>query len=719
VTRGLGASQDDRIRWSSRRSARLHPSTLDRLRRLALAAIIAFACLTAYWNALSGPFVYDDELTIIDNRSIREWWRLPDVLQAEQDSPTAGRPVVNVSFALNYAFAGLAVRPYHAINLLVHVLCALVVFALLRTTLALPSIPERLRRRSTRLAFAIALIWSVHPLNSEVVDYITQRTESLMALFYLLTIYAGVHAVGSRYPLSWQTVAVACCGLGMAAKESMATAPLILILYDRTFLFGSFKTALQQRWRFYCAIGSTWLLLAALLWSIPRGESAGFASGVDPWTYLLNQTVMITQYLRQALWPRYLVASYGWPLSLTLPDVLPQALLLTLLFGLATAAVIRSPKLGFAGAWFFITLAPTSSVVPIATEVGAERRMYLPLVALIALVILGGSSLWDALKSRWLERRGRPGVLRHGDLIGLFGVVALLMAGTIARNREYSSFVTLARTVVDRWPTSVAHHVLGGALLAEGAYDEAIVRLREALAGSPRAYYDLGAALFNQGKLDEAIGPLRTMIRIWESPPATHPYWLAPVRGDVVSARLLIGRALAQQERFAEAAVEFEQVLAMAPSHVETRKLLAMALFRDGSYERAIPHFEEYLRSWQADVEPLRSLAIAYVATGKVSEAVAMFRRAVDAEPANGLTRRHLANALYDTGRFEEAVVHASEAVRLRPNDADARDLLGRVHGVQGRFNEAATEFERALEIDPAHPDARKHLERVRAYGRR
>ena len=712
----VGASQEPGI---TRSSPAQSPPPFDHLRRLACAALIACACVTTYWNGLSGSFVYDDELAVIENRSIREWWRLPDVFQAEQDSPTAGRPTVNLSFALNYAFAELAVRPYRATNLMIHIFCALVVFTLLHTTLALPSIPERLRRRSTRLAFASALIWSVHPLNSEVVGYITQRTESFMALFYLLTIFSGVHAFLSPRPLFWQTIAVLCCALGMASKESMATAPLTLLLYDRTFLFGSFKSALQQRWRFYCWITSTWLLLAALQWSVPRGESAGFASGVDPWTYLLNQSVMITQYLRQAFWPTSLVASYGWPLPLTLFDVLPEALFLALLFLLVAACWIRSPKLGFAGVCFFITLAPTSSIVPIATEVGAERRMYLPLVALIVVVVLGSASAWETLRSRWAVCRAPHGVLRHGELVGLIGVVALLMAGTIARNREYATFATLARTVVDRWPTSLAHHVLGGALLDEGAYDEAIVHLRAAVAGSPRAYYDLGAALFNQGRFDEAIAPLQTMIRVWESPPATHPYWLAPVRGDAMSARVLIGRALAQEERYADAAVEFELALALMPSDAETRRLFAMALFRAGRYERAIPQLEESLRSLQSDGEVLRSLAVAYVATGRMNDAVAAFRRAVDVEPANGLTRRHLANALYDTGRFDEAIGPASEAVRLRPDDADARELLGRLYGVQGRFDEAVTQFERALDLNPAHPEAQKHLERVRGYGRR
>ena len=682
----------------------------------AFAALIALVCWAAYWNGLSGPFVYDDELAVAGNRSIREWWRVPDVFQAEQDTPTAGRPVVNFSFALNYAFAGLAVRPYHAVNLLVHVLCALVVFGLGRRTLELPSVPERLRRKSTVVAFAVALIWAVHPLNSEVIAYVSQRTESLMALFYLLTLYTAVRALRSRCPLAWQAAAVACCALGMACKESMATAPLMMVLYDRTFLFGSFSAALRQRWRFYGAVGGTWLLLAALMWSVPRGESAGFGSGVDPWTYLLNQAVMISQYLRLAFWPRSLVSNYGWPLPLALQDVFVPALLIAAMLAIACVAMIRSPKLGFAGGWFFITLAPASSLVPIATEVGAERRMYLPLIGLIALAVMTASSWWDRVQA---TRREPPRPARaDGALLGLAVVVAALIAGTIARNREYASFVELARTVVARWPTSVAHHILGSALVAEGSYEEAIVHLRAALAGSPLAYYDLGVALFNQAKFAEAIEPLETMIRIRESPPATHPYWQSPIRGDVARARLLIGRALAEQQRWTEAAGQFEQSLAMAPSETETRKLLAIVLFRARSYDLAIPHFEAYLQSRPTDVDALNTLAISYVAAGKGAAAAEMLRRAVEVDPANGLTRRNLANALYDAGHLADAAVHAHEAVRLRPNDPDAHDLLGRVHGVHGRFAEAASEFERALEIDPAHQSAREHLETVRRYGR-
>src|ERR1700682_3104801 len=113
---------------------------------------------------------------------------------------------------------------------------------------------------------------------------------------------------------------------------------------------------------------------------------------------------MITRYLRLAIWPRSLVVFYGWPLPLTLGDVMPAALLIVFLLIATAVAMRRQPMLGFLGVWFFVTLAPTSSIIPIATEVGAERRMYLPLLSVIALVVVGAYLAWDFVRRRWNGR---------------------------------------------------------------------------------------------------------------------------------------------------------------------------------------------------------------------------------------------------------------------------------------------------------------------------
>src|SRR5204863_324194 len=154
-------------------------------------------------------------------------------------------------------------------------------------------------------------------------------------LFYLSTLYCALraHQAGAirahqagRRRWRWQAAAIAACAVGMATKESMVTAPIVVLLYDRAFLYGSLREAVRERGVLYAGLAVSWLVLAALMWSSPRGLSAGFsAHDADVWTYLLNQTVMITRYLRLAVWPRGLVLYYGWPLSLNLDTVLPQA----------------------------------------------------------------------------------------------------------------------------------------------------------------------------------------------------------------------------------------------------------------------------------------------------------------------------------------------------------------------------------------------------------
>ena len=264
--------------------------------------------------------------------------------------------------------------------------------------------------------------------------------------------------------------------------------------------------AVRSRARLYAGLAAT-LVLAGMLWSGPRIHSAGFSTAVSPWTYLLNQAEMITRYLWLAVWPRALVVNYGWPRALTLADVWPQGIFILALLGATIVALRRSPPIGFLGAWFFMTLAPTSSIIPIATEVGAERRMYLPLIPLVVLAVVGGYLCWS-LAERLRVRGPARETSRAGWLVFL-GVSGSLGLGTVDRNREYGSAVRLAETALERFPTGVAHHTLAVELLAVGQSDEAMHHLRQAVPEAPRAYETLGRELFRQGKLDEAIDGLK------------------------------------------------------------------------------------------------------------------------------------------------------------------------------------------------------------------
>ena len=425
------------------------------------AALLVIVGCGAYANSLSGPFVFDDVDTIVENPAIQSFGT---VFRERLNSPISGRPVVGFTFAANFALNQLDVTGYHIVNIAIHVACALLLSGIIRRTLMLPRLRDGYGRAAPDLALASALVWTVHPLNTEAVDYITQRTESLMALFYLLALYACIRSAASARGVLWQTIAVAACGLGMACKESMVTAPVMVVIYDRVFVFDSLNQAFKKRWRLYTGLALTWLVLLYFVLPGPRSGSAGFSTSVRPWTYLLNQSVMIVRYLRLVFWPRDLVIHYGPPLAVTLSGVLPYALAVGGLLLLTLLALRWKPSVGFLGLWMFLTLAPTSSIVPIATEVAAERRMYLPLMAVVAMLV-GGFYGLNTVRQR----------LSTNVAVAIVSAMSIgLAAATIARNREYASGLVLAQTALARWPTDLAHGAVGSEMARLHHDDEAI-----------------------------------------------------------------------------------------------------------------------------------------------------------------------------------------------------------------------------------------------------
>jgi len=673
-----------------------------------LAALAAAGAL-CYANSLTGAFVLDDQSTIVDNPQIRSW---STALLPERNTAMAGRPLVNASFALNYAIGGLDGRGYHLVNILLHVACALLAFGVIRRTL--DRLGEERLCSAAGAAFAAALLWEVHPLNTEVVDYLTERTESMMALFYLLAVYASVRALppelawdghraaGAREGMGagrrrergrrraaapppaggasrwWRTAAVAACAAGMACKESMATAPVMLALYDRVFAFRSFGEAFRRRGRFYAALAATWIVLIALNWSGPRAGVGGFGAGISVWTWALNQTRIIAHYLRLAVWPRGLVVFYGWPEPLTIRSVWPYAALVAALLSATVVALRRRPALGFLGAWFFITLAPTSSVVPIATEVGAERRMYLPLLACAVAAVVAAAAI-----RRACERRARAAAI--GALLGspllpasaLAAAAGVLAVGTMQRNREYASALTLARTVVERRPTPVAHHILAEQLSQVGRHEEAISELQQAVAGGDsRAGYLLGIELLRAGRLDLAARALEAFVGTASLPYRLVPRWLEPPIADVASARLALAQIAALQHRWPDALDQARRALALAPGEAQARLLAADALFGQARYAEAAAAYQDYLRAAPDDVHALANLGVAWIGEGALDPAIEVFRRATALEPGNASLHRLLAMALADRGDVNGAMAEAREAARLNPTDDEVKALV-------------------------------------------
>ncbi len=606
------------------------PSGRPPRRSTALAIVVILATgLAAYSNSLAGALVLDDWAGLVANPFITS---LRTALSAPPDSTLAGRPVVSLTFAANLVAAGgqpgaAFVRGAHAVNLAIHLAAALALFGVLRRTLASPPLAARFGAFASPLSTVCSVLWVAHPLTTSAVTYVIQRAESLMGLMYLLTLYCAIRAwtTHPRARAAWSALSVACCAAGMGSKEVMVSAPLIVGFHDALFSSVAVRSTTwrqlmralwRARWPLYAGLAATWLILAALVAASPRPRSAGVGlDGWSSWLYLQTQAAVIVHYLWLVAWPRSLSLDYPVRAAASLAEVLPQMLFLSALAGATAWGVARRSPWSFAGAWVFLVLAPSSSVLPIVTEVAAEHRMYLPLSGILSLAV--------ALSFAAIDRLSGPGgVAARRTAAALSIALALLLSGscvvlTRQRNADFRSEETLWAATVRLQPRNPrALNNLGAALLRQGRFAEAEASLRSSVALRPddaESLSNLGAALSGQGRLADGIGFLQRALA------------LSPDFGE---ARFNLGEALRESGRTAEALAAYRQVLRQAPDSVRTMKRVVALLasdphddVRDGRL--AVSVAERVLVATNGgDVDAFDLLAAAYAEAGRFEEAV-------------------------------------------------------------------------------------------------
>ncbi len=694
-----------------------------------VALLLAGAAIFAYQTSFAGVFIFDDEFAIQRNPNIRTLWPLTRAMSAPPESPVSARPVASLTLAVNYALApadarnvmasGSAAAPpdvatrylanvwgYHAMNLGLHVLAALAVFGVVRRTLLSDRLRPRFGQAADALASAVALLWVVHPLTTDAVTYVTQRTEVLMGLFYLLTLYCAIRAaesfdaqgqrwsrrpqdsvlsegtgsparmqnvadrarrstepdIGRARRRMWSAAAIVACALGMGSKQTMVTAPFVVLAWD--WMFGSPAAAPgaprtpdpagparpQFRWRLYAGLAATWVVLAAGVAIERWPHSIGMdREGWTPWTYLLTQTGVLVHYVRLSFVPAPLVLDYdGWPMASALQDVAPQAAVVTLLVGATVAAVVRRAPWGFAGVWFFALLAPSSSVLPLATEIAAERRMYTALVAVVALVVIGAY----AAGSRLIQRR-LPDP-RQRDVAGIVAFVLLAVTAgglatlTLQRNRDYGSEERIWRDTVEKRPDNPRARLNYGVVLAaERRFPEAEAQLREALRLKEpvaKAHLNLGSILCAQQRFGEGLPHLERAV-------ALDP--------DLPTAHANLGEAYGALGRRADAARHFSLAVEGEPDRPFLLNRLGWLLatspeddVRDGAKAIVVAERAVRLTSRQ-DPESLDTLAAAYAEAGRFQDAAAAAREALGLQARRGTVDRSLTHrlSLYSSSR--------------------------------------------------------------------
>ncbi|HEY2850956.1 MAG TPA: tetratricopeptide repeat protein [Gemmatimonadaceae bacterium] len=588
--------------------------------KLLVAAALCLTVVLAYAPALPAPFVMDDQ------SAIAESWT-PHV-QPPAGSPVAGRPVVRATLAMNHAINALLgvdqradpdgpdkAVGYRLFNILAHLCTGALLFGVLRRSIRSPTIPEDWRALADPLAATACAVWLLHPIQTEAINYVVQRTELLASLCYVATLYASIRAwdaAGRGARFRWYAAGTIACALGMLCKEIVISAPLAVLLYDRAFRLPSWRAVLKPgagRGWFYAVLVAACVIPFGLVSVGARGSTAGFATPMKWYEYLYSQCWAVPHYLRLIIWPDALSVDYGTQAVGGMRGI-PGLIVLVVLAAGTIAAWTRVERWGwlaFLGTLFFMLLAPSSSIVPIGTEIAAERRVYLALIAVVVPAVVG---------AEWLRRRVRARISAR-QLGYCAGVAAVVLATlTAARSATYRSPEQLWRGAVREVPDNA------------------------------RAYVNLGTALVDEGppRYAEAESAFRRAIA-----------------GDTTcrSGCAQLARLLAVQGKLAEATALFGRALAHDSTDGMIEQRLARAYIRLGQFGEAIPHLE-HLESAQPAEQRIVVLAIAYYAVRRKADAAAAFGRAARLYPDNPAIRK-LGGTLSAAALGPDALPHLQE----------------------------------------------------------
>lgn len=575
-----------------------------RVRPLLLAAAFLTVAVGIYANALNNPFHFDDSHGIAENHYLRDPGILKDVFVPSagrhyfaptEPQATHYRPMLLVSYVFNFAMTGDRVWGFHLLNLMLHVMCALMLVSLARR-LGMPG----------PWAVATGTIFLVTPFHTEAVNYISARSSVLSATFMLgalLLFVAARQGAGSgRY--AQLGGAFACALGGVLTKEVAVVTPALFMLHDLLY-----PPPRERRWGAHgygLHIAAMGLALGFLIW---QGHLAYFlkaaAGDVGPRGFGENlwlQAMVLAKFLWLMIMPVGLSVVHAFPDAG--PSV-PATLCGLLLIGITTGTVAVSRKIpaaAFGWGMFLIALAPTT-LLPMNTPL-QESRGYLAAAGVMLTI--------GALLAAW-----RPPLPERRALVSVALVVVALSIGTAARNPVWGSGLTLWRDAVAKAPGDFrAHANLGTALQAEGDLPGAVAEYRKAIAifpGEASVHSDLGSALERMNDLTGAAAALTEAIRLYPK--------YAP-------AHFNLGVVKERSGDLREAIASYERAIILRPRYAQALVNLGIARARTGDLPSGIRHMEQAL-AYEPGAAPIYpNLAIAYRAAGRFGDVRALYRKA-------------------------------------------------------------------------------------------
>ena len=635
-----------------------------------LAVLFLFVVLSAHGGSFHGEFFFDDQGAIQDNTSIHVLSSFSKVLSEAEYTTVAGRPLLNLSLAVNYALGGLHPEGYRVVNYLIHAATGYVLFLLLCRVLILFA---DTRAAAVPLALMISLLWCIHPLTINGVSYIVQRAESITSFFYLIVLWSFAKGIQTEQR-RWFVLSMVAAWLGALTKEIIATVPLTVIAFDALVFTRDWRMAWHRHWRVYLALFSAWIPLGLCMWaSKGREGTVGFGRGVTLQEHLQTQVWAIAQYLRLVVWPQPIIFDYGDRFVVTDVTQVMIAIGVVLAFGgFVLWLLVRRSPLAFLGVLLGLLLAPTT-VIPIATQTVAEHRMYLASASVITLIVLVsylGLSRVPRLSS---ARVVTPSVVLGSVLVP---VTLLLLLVTVRHTRVFLTNDSLWADTFQKLPSNM-RAAIGVAEARFRANDDATAeRLGNQVIESNskfavNAYVLRGRIVERRGDFQKALDDFTQAIALC---PSRRKYAMC----DAYEHR---AQVFLQQREFQKAIDDFAQAIRIRPKVIKYHHQQAIALRDAGHYDDALQELDqaEGIEPQNLNTDILRG-SIGLV-RGDLDLALASFDRILAQESAHVVARRSRARVLAQMNRWSDALV---EIRRLQQEGRRVDEKL--VHDVEQHF---------------------------------
>ena len=597
------------------------------------------------------------------------------------------RPVAMLSFALNYYLFQYKVFGFHLVNVTIHAVNSILVFVLLRLTLRRlsdkqgnPDIP----------AFLAALLWLAHPVQTQSVSYIVQRMNSLMALFFLLSLIFYVLGRTRPQKIIYFTVSTLAGILSFLSKQNAATLPVVLLLYEWFFFQNLDYTFFRKHWKaivLACA-AIPLLLIASLLYLTPFSNlDIKLLSNRATVPFLMTVPRVIVHYVSLLLYPHpsRLNLDYDFPYSQSLLDPLSTVFSLLFLIALLLIAFLSARRyrlLSFAILWFLGTLSVESLLVTF--DIIFEHRLYLPSVFVFA-----------GLSFYCFKIVNRP-----VPIVVLMVMVAVIFSvWTVQRNQVWQSSISLWQDTISKSPKKARpNNNLGFAYLVSGQEEKAFPYLKKAIQIDPeyiKAYNNLAIYYERQNQLEKARNHYRKALLI------NPRYMDAKINlvnllirtGDSQSAKRLLDRILGQD-----------------PDNPIALNSMGVLQQNQGKLSQALSSFKKALEGNPSYLDALINLGNLYLILGNPDKSKHFLNRALQLSPQNTVVHYHLANYYHQQGEFDSALAYYQTVIRSDPENADAHNNIGVAWEKFENWHKAVYHYAMAIHLQPEHHSAKTNL---------